>query len=156
MKMNSGLMGSETVEWETPDDLFNVLDREFNFNLDVCASSGMQKCARYFTPETDGLKQDWSGQRCWMNPPYGAEIKKWVKKASQIDGGGVVVGLLPNRTDTIWYKSWVEPFASEIRLISGRVKFKGGRSAAPFPSLIAIWGTPRTPRYGVIEYKGGK
>lgn len=88
MKMNSGLMRSETVEWETPDDLFNVLDREFNFNLDVCASSGMQKCARYFTPEADGLKQDWSGQRCWMNPPYGAEIKKWVKKASQIDGGG--------------------------------------------------------------------
>lgn len=62
------------------------------------------------------------------------------------------MALLPNRTDTKWYKEFVEPFASEIRLIAGRVKFGNAQSGAPFPSMIAIWGTPRTPRYGVITW----
>lgn len=62
------------------------------------------------------------------------------------------MALLPNRTDTKWYKDYVEPHASEIRLISGRVKFGNATSGAPFPSMIAIWGTPRTPRYGVISW----
>ena len=82
--MTSGLMGpSATIEWGTPRDLFDKLDAEFHFTLDVCASDGMQMCQRYFNPETDGLKQTWGGgEVCWMNPPYGTEISKWVKKAS--------------------------------------------------------------------------
>lgn len=60
--MTSGLMGpSATVEWGTPQDLFDRLDKEFHFTLDVCASDGMQMCQRYFNPETDGLAQEWGG-----------------------------------------------------------------------------------------------
>lgn len=60
--MTSGLMGpSDTVEWGTPQDLYDKLDAEFHFTLDVCASDGMQKCERYFNPQTDGLKQVWGG-----------------------------------------------------------------------------------------------
>lgn len=84
-----------------------------------------------------------------MNPPYGRVIEKWVKKAAL--SKAVVVGLLPARTDTKWYQKWVQPYASEVRFISGRVRFGGSPQGAPFPSIIVIWGTPRTPRYGVIE-----
>lgn len=146
--ITSGMMGSATVEWETPRELFDQLDREFHFTLDVCASPGMEKCKRYFSPEIDGLKQVWGGgEVCFMNPPYGRTIEQWVKKASQ--SPAVTVGLLPARTDTKWYKEWVEPYASEVRFIRGRVKFGDGTQGAPFPSMIAIWNTPRTPRYGV-------
>ena len=150
--MTDGLMKSNTIQWGTPKDLFDLLDREFHFNLDVCASDGMEMCKRYYNPETDGLKQDWTeNDVCWMNPPYGRSIIDWVKKAAL--SPSVTVGLLPARTDTKWYKSWVEPYASEIRFIKGRVKFNGlKRGGAPFPSIIAIWNTARTPRYGVIEY----
>lgn len=148
--MTSGLMGpSNTIQWGTPKDLFDKLNDEFNFTLDVCASDGMEMCKNYFNPEKDGLKQDWGGNICWMNPPYGKEITQWVKKAALSQA--VTVALLPARTDTKWYQEWVQPYASEIRFISGRLRFKGAVNSAPFPSIIVIWGTPKTPRYGVIE-----
>lgn len=149
--LTSGMLGpADTVEWATPQDLFDLLDREFHFTLDVCASEGLQKCAMYYTPEVNGLAQRWNGYTCFMNPPYGREIYYWVRKAALSDT--VVVGLLPARTDTRWYKEWVEPYASEVRFIKGRVRF-GEKGPAPFPSLVAVWGTPRTPRYGYMEYE---
>ncbi len=59
---------SETCLWETPQAFFDALDAEFGFTLDVCALPENAKCERYFTPEADGLKQEWRGV-CWMNPP---------------------------------------------------------------------------------------
>lgn len=85
---------------------------------------------------------------CYMNPPYGKEIIKWVKKAAE--SPAVTVALLPARTDTRWFKMYVEPYASEIRFIQGRLRFSNSDSCAPFPSMIAIYNTPRTPRYGVM------
>jgi phage N-6-adenine-methyltransferase len=79
--MNTELMfSSKTDMWETPKDLFEKLNSVHNFTLDVCAIKENAKCKKYFTPEIDGLKQEWKGT-CWMNPPYGREIGKWVAKA---------------------------------------------------------------------------
>ena len=41
--------------------------------------------------------------------------------------------------------------ATEIRFIKGRVKFGKSRNTAPFPSVIAIWGTPRNPVIKTME-----
>ena len=61
--MTTGLMGeSRTIQWGTPKELFDKLDDEFHFTLDVCASDGMQMCERYFNPEMDGLSQEWGGR----------------------------------------------------------------------------------------------
>lgn len=66
--MTTGLMGpSQTIQWGTPKDLFEKLDNEFHFTLDVCASDGMQMCERYFNPEIDGLKQEWGGGRTLLD-----------------------------------------------------------------------------------------
>ena len=79
--MNADIMfSSKTDLWETPQALFDALNNEFHFNLDVCAIPENAKCAAYYTPEMDGLTQPWYGC-CWCNPPYGREIKKWVKRA---------------------------------------------------------------------------
>lgn len=60
--ITTGLMGpSKNIQCETPTSLFKKLDDEFHFTIDVCASDGMQKCPRYFNPQTDGLKQEWRG-----------------------------------------------------------------------------------------------
>ena len=68
--MTSGLMGpADTVEWGTPKDLFDRLDAEFHFTLDVCASDGMQMVPRYFNPQTDGLAQEWGGGRSMLDEP---------------------------------------------------------------------------------------
>lgn len=85
--MTSGMMSSLTDDWETPIELWTQLDGEFHFDLDVCASSTNAKCARYFTKEEDGLKQNWIGT-VWMNPPYGREIGAWMEKARDYGTGG--------------------------------------------------------------------
>lgn len=55
------MFSSKTDLWGTPQDLFDKLDAEFHFNLDVCALPENAKCERYYTPEQDGLVQEWSG-----------------------------------------------------------------------------------------------
>lgn len=68
--MNKDLMfSSESDEWSTPIEFYNELDKEFHFTLDPCATHENHKCSKYFTIEDDGLKQDWSGYRVFMNPP---------------------------------------------------------------------------------------
>jgi len=78
---------SKSNEWETPQDLFDALNKEFEFKTDVCAFPYNAKCPIYYTPEMNGLKQNWSGV-CWMNPPYGREIGLWVQKAYEAAVGG--------------------------------------------------------------------
>nr|WP_228148606.1 phage N-6-adenine-methyltransferase [Acinetobacter baumannii] len=101
-----GLAENRTDVWSTPQDFFEKLDRVFNFDLDVCALPENAKCERYFTPEIDGLKQEWTGT-CWMNPPYGREIVDWVAKAAYTaEQGHTVVALVPVRTDARWFQDY--------------------------------------------------
>ena len=52
---------SKTVEWATPQDFFDKLNAEFNFNLDPCANDENHKCDRYFTKDDDGISKNWGG-----------------------------------------------------------------------------------------------
>jgi phage N-6-adenine-methyltransferase len=130
---------SEKMDWATPLDVFDPLNREFAFTLDVCATAENTKCAVFLTPEMDGLKSEWTGV-CWMNPPYGREIGKWVEKARREaqSGRATVVCLLPARTDTKWWQDNVIPLG-EIRFLRGRICFVGAKASAPFPSAIVIF-----------------
>jgi phage N-6-adenine-methyltransferase len=128
----------ETTLWRTPQGLFDALDAEFHFTTDVCADASNAKCAHYFSPAQDGLRQRWEGV-CWMNPPYGAEIPRWVQKAFEASlYGATVVCLLPARTDTRWFQQYVLPFA-EIRYLPGRQRFGESGNSAPFPSAVVIF-----------------
>lgn len=126
------------MDWETPPEVFEPLDAEFHFTLDVCATAENAKCARYFTEEEDGLAQDWDGV-CWMNPPYGREILGWMKKAvEESRKGATVVCLVPSRTDTRWWHEYAMQ-ADEIRYVKGRIRFVGAEHPAPFPSSVVVF-----------------
>ena len=131
---------AKTVEWETPPDLFARLDIEFAFTLDPCATSETAKCEKFYTKEDNGLIQSWKGERVYMNPPYGRQIKDWAQKAYEEirSGAHIIVGLLPARTDTHWFHNYVYPFC-EIRFLKGRLKYGGSDTSAPFPSMVVIW-----------------
>lgn len=137
--MNTEVMfSSKTDMWATPQDFFDKLNEEFYFTVDVCAIPENAKCEKFFTPEIDGLKQEWTGV-CWCNPPYGREIGKWVEKAYIASTwGATVVMLLPARTDTKWFHEYIYNKA-EIRFIKGRLKFGNSKTAAPFPSMVVIF-----------------
>ncbi|MFY7908427.1 MAG: DNA N-6-adenine-methyltransferase [Emticicia sp.] len=125
--------------WSTPQGFFDELDKKYNFTTDVCATSENTKCAIFFSPETDGLQQEWTGT-CWMNPPYGKEISSWVKKAHlEVSTGKCkVIALLPARTDTKWFHELILG-KYKVEFIKGRLKFSDSKNSAPFPSMLVIF-----------------
>lgn len=126
MTFNKVMFSSATDHWSTPKEVYDSLNREFNFNNDPCPIGG-----------TDGLSNDWFSSN-YVNPPY-SEISAWAKKCyEECQKGKTVVMLIPSRTDTKWWHEYVMK-ASEIRFIKGRLKFGGAKNSAPFPSCIVIF-----------------
>tara|TARA_R110002020_G_C16193893_1_gene765728 strand:- start:506 stop:982 length:477 start_codon:yes stop_codon:yes gene_type:complete len=132
-------LSSKSNDWVTPQYIFNELDKEFGFTLDPCASEENAKCDKYYTIDDDGLSQDWSKDVVFMNPPYGRDLIKWIKKAyDESLNGALVVCLIPSRTDTRYWHDFIFPHA-EIRFLKGRLYFGDGRGRSPFPSAIVIF-----------------
>jgi len=128
-------------EWGTPQDFFDILNNEFHFDIDVCASEKNHKCKCYFDKETNGLEQNWGGV-IFCNPPY-SQVALWAKKCYEESLRGVIcVMLVPARTDTKWFHNYVYGKA-ELRFIKGRLRFiPDGRTkaaASPFPSVVCIY-----------------
>lgn len=124
----TGLMSSNRSTWKTPKVLYDNLDRMFHFDFDPCPPN----------PTWDGLAIEW-GNNNYVNPPYGSEIKHWIKKAyEEYHKGKRVVMLIPARTDTIYWHEYVMK-ADEIWFIKGRLKFDDQDGPAPFPSAIVIF-----------------
>lgn len=142
------MFSSKTDLWETPQDLFDSLNDEFHFELDVCALPENAKCEKFYTPAQDGLAQPWRGV-CWCNPPYGREIGEWVRRGLFVSAAGsTVVMLLPARTDTKWFHDYILGQA-EIRFIRGRLKFGGSKNSAPFPSMVVIFRGKEEANHGL-------
>ena len=111
---------NETVEWYTPPSIFELL-RFPEFDLDPC-SPGLGRCyvpaKKCYTKEDDGLTKDWFG-RVFVNPPYGNETWKWLKKLYEHGNG---IALVFARTDTEWFHLYGAK-ATAIAFLVGRVKF---------------------------------
>jgi site-specific DNA-methyltransferase (adenine-specific) len=133
-------------EWATPQSIFDELNDEFGFTLDVAASEANHKCARYYTKDDNGLQQAWDGQ-VFCNPPYGRAVGKWLAKGREAAANGAtVVFLIPARTDTRWFHEHVYKIADDLRFIKGRLRFQhsdGRCASAPFPSMVVIYRAKR-------------
>jgi len=126
--MNRVHFSSQRLDWKTPKAVYQVLDAEFRFDFDPCPSN----------PTFDGLSVEW-GECNFVNPPYGRELPKWIKKGyEEWQKGKTVVFLIPSRTDTSWWHDYVMQ-ADEIRFIRGRLKFDDCDNSAPFPSCIVVF-----------------
>lgn len=145
--MNKELMfSSKKEDWETLQLLFDELNDNYNFNWDLASSDANAKCVNHFTVGDDSLSQDWSvlEGNLWLNPPYGRDLKHWVKKAyeSSLHRSGLLVMLIPSRTDTSYWHDYIFDKA-QIKFIRGRLKFENGGVAsqpAPFPSALITFG----------------
>ena len=128
---------SKSNEWTTPIKFYDKLNEEFNFTLDPCCTKDNAKCKNFYTQNDNGLSKDWSNEIVFMNPPYGREIKHWIKKAyNESLKGALVVCLIPARTDTSYWHDYC--MKGTIRFIRGRLKFSN-KNSAPFPSAVVIF-----------------
>ncbi len=138
MAVASALLSSASAVWGTPQGFFDDLHREFRFEVDVCALPDNAKCPRYFTADDDGLAQAWAPAVCWMNPPYGRDVGRWMAKALEASRrGATVVALVPSRTDTRWWHE--NAVRGEVRFVPGRLRFGGSDVGAPFPSAVVVF-----------------
>ena len=136
--------GWSSDHWETPWGVVKELEAEFGvFDLDPCCTQATAKAPAFYTQEDDGLSKSWFG-RVFLNPPY-SKPAPWLEKAWSTTRSGsavLVVALLPVRTDTRWFHSFVKDRA-EVRFIKGRVKFIGWQGtpipSPKNPSMFAIY-----------------
>lgn len=134
-------MSHNTDTWETPQDLYDRLNKKYNFQLDPCCNEHNRKCPVGFDIAKNGLISEWASYKSiFMNPPY-SEVAKWIQKAyAESKKGCTVVCLVKSCTDTKWWHEYALK-AHEIIFIKGRVKFGGSKTGAPFPSCIIIFKT---------------
>jgi len=138
---------SVKTDWSTHWDFFNPLNDEFKFTIDVAADKENCKINRFYSIENDGLKQDWSNEIVWCNPPYGRNVPDWLKKGKECaeKNNTVSVFLIPARTNTVWFHN-ICLKADEIRFVKGRPKFynfankdKEATHGLPVPLCLVIF-----------------
>ena len=81
-------MTSNRQDWETPQALFDELNSQYHFTIDVAATDENAKCDRYYTIEDDALAKSWAGETVWCNPPYDRASRKWIAKMAEEAAGG--------------------------------------------------------------------
>lgn len=133
---------SNCHDWETSQELFDLLDSIFHFTLDPCATAENAKCKKYYTIQDDGLSKSWAGERVFVNPPFGHQISKWVKKSFLESKNALVVLLLPVRTDTSYWHEYIFDKAS-VYFIKGRLYFnlhnEVSKWRSTFPAAIIVY-----------------
>jgi phage N-6-adenine-methyltransferase len=146
---------SRRQEWETPRDLFERLNQEFGFTLDLAADATNAKCCTYYTAEANALMLPWYGV-CWGNPPYGSRrhrLSDWVRKAYRETQkpNCTVVMLIPARTNTRWWHDYCMK-ADEVRFLNGRPRFGDAKHGLPQPLAIIVFRQhPGATRFASFE-----
>lgn len=134
----SARMGSD--EWLTPPEILEALG---SFDLDPCSpiNRPWPTAAQHYTIEDDGLSKPWVG-RVWLNPPYGAEAVRWLKRLADHGNG---IALIFARTETEAFFSQVWERADGLLFIRGRLHFhyvdgRRARANGGAPSVLIAYG----------------
>jgi len=111
---NRNLIHSDN--WATPKELYDKLNKEFNFDFDPCP----------LYSNFNGLTIEW-GKNNYINPPYSRQLKEAfvIKAIEESNKGKLCVMLLPVSTSTKLFHKHILPNAKEIRFLEGRVRFIG-------------------------------
>lgn len=145
--INKGMFTNNSNEWCTPRQLYDELNKQYHFDIDLASSDENHLCDHYFTKKNDALANEWGGHVAFCNPPYGKEIGKFVEKAYKTVMDNryktIIVMLIPSRTDTKYWHNYIFncPYAS-IKFLKGRIKFVMDgeiQQSAPFPSAIVVF-----------------
>lgn len=130
----------KTDEWLTPPEIIKALGP---FDLDPCSpvSRPWDTAEKHYTKKDNGLILPWEG-RVWLNPPYGKESAKWLKKLSEHGNG---IALIFARTETKMFFDYVWKKADAIFFLKKRLFFHhvNGQKAkgnAGAPSCFVVYG----------------
>lgn len=150
---------SKDDEWYTPakyiESAREVLGR---IDLDPASNDFANKTVkadRYFTEESNGLEQEWSGN-IWMNPPYStALLSQFADKLISSNFSQAIV-LVNNATETAWFEKMISK-ASAIVFHKGRIRFvkRDGEHGAPLQGQAFIYYGDNAERFLEVFSKYG-
>lgn len=121
-------------DFSSPIWLFKELNKEFRFDLDVCATHENAKCDRYYTKEEDGLSREWFGN-VWCCPSYVQTPELWIKKAFNSNCNTVM--LLNAKVHSSWFHEYFYYNPNiEIRFIEGLLPICKNNSRAMMIVII--------------------
>ena len=143
-KLSATFNLSDDPAWETPPHIFELACQTFDFTpeIDVCATAQDKKCELFI--REDSLNKEWN-RPFWCNPPYGHQVKHWIRKAylSHVKYNISGCMLLFAKTETLAFHNYIFHGKAEICFIKGRVHFfKDGKESiqpAPYPSCLVFW-----------------
>jgi hypothetical protein len=125
-------------EWLTPPEILRKLG---DFDLDPCAPEADRRpwstAKHHYSKSQDGLAQPWTG-RVWLNPPFGREAVRWLRKLVAHGNG---IALVPARTETAMFYECVWHVADAVCFLRGRPHFHyvtGERAPANSGAPIAL------------------
>ena len=151
------MFSSQKTTWNTPAWLFEEIEKIGSIILDPCWNDGCPIHPPHtFVEEQNGLLQDWNVGPgvVYVNPPYGRQADIWSQKIYQ-ESGRVehLVALMPARVDTRWFHEYISK-ADVLCFIKGRLRFGNAKNSAPFPSLVAYWGSSQSTFLSVFSNRG--
>lgn len=143
-----------TDTWLTPPGLLAKLG---TFDLDPCCPPSMPwpTATRMIHWPTNGLAEAWEG-RVWLNPPYGRETARWLRRLAQHGNG---VALIFARTETGMFHRQVWDRADALLFLQGRINFHdaaGRRSSknAGGPSVLIAYGARNVEAFRTCKIPG--
>jgi site-specific DNA-methyltransferase (adenine-specific) len=155
--MNPALHSSKKHDWRTPEEVLDLVREVGPIALDPCASENKKYwfAKVNWTEKTEA--HDWHSVEglCFMNPPYGRVLPKWVYR--WYDEAYILypesIILTPARPGTQWFRSaW--QYADAYCFWDGRITFEGAPGPAPFPSALFYIGKRPHKFCDVFRAKG--
>ena len=112
----SSNMGKD--EWITPPEL---IEKFPVFDLDPCSpvNPPWKTANKTYNIHDNGLIKPWEG-RIWLNPPYGKDLIKWMRRMKGHNNG---IALIFARTETKTFFETVWDDATGILFVKGRITF---------------------------------
>lgn len=152
-KINPGLYSSERQDWQTPPEVYEPILRFIGlerFSVDPFCSDRNIPAFYHLGLFGDGFEMGWnewdSPAVCWVNPPYGRDLKRAMAKcAEEARKGCKIWALVPARTETSYQHDYGLAHADFVVFLRGRIKFINAATGtsegtAPFPTMLLYWG----------------
>ena len=134
MKANNG-KGNNILRdgWETPQELFDALNKQYKFKFDCCANEHNRKVTG-FTSDFLNLK-GYKPSMAWMNPPFSIAWKMF-EQFFKVIKKGVAIYRCDNFETGLWQRI-IFPNCSWIFIPDKRISYEGiDGDGARFPSAL--------------------
>ena len=107
--------------WETQQELWNKLDKQYSFIFDCCASEGNTKTNLHSSDFKNVKKEDIVNMCCWMNPPFSNSFEMF-KHFFKVVERGVAIYRCDNMETKVWQEIILKN-ADWIFIPKGRISY---------------------------------